>query len=114
MTDKKTEKPIFLVDTSVLIGMIKGDEDSKSKELMNKLKQFKDEGKDIQVITPLSCLLRAIWLSEPDIPIKNLQKIISFCKIMPSFSDFKVEKDVFDETIKIAGIFSGASKNKRK
>jgi len=77
------------------------------RDLLNKLKQLKDDGKEVIAITPLSSLLRAIWISEPDITINNLQKILSFLKIVPSYSDFKNEKEVTNEIIEIAGRFSG-------
>ena len=113
MTEKditKMEGILFLIDNSALRDMINGDEKSKGKELLNKLKQMKDEGKEVNAVTPLSCLLRAIWTAEPTSTINDLQKLLSFLEIRPSFSNFKNEKEVTDEVLMIAQNLSGKKK----
>ena len=65
-------------------------------------------GKDIKIpmITTMANLLRAIYLSDENTNIKQLKKIIEITKVFPSFADFRDEKKVIEETIKVANALS--------
>ena len=98
-------QPLFIIDTSVLKNMFEGEENAN--KLMNKFKELKYANKDVKAITTMSCLLRAIFLSDSEIKIKEIQKTLNFIVVHPSFADFKNEKAVIDEVLKLASILSG-------
>jgi len=108
-TTKKIEdkKAAFLIDSSVLINMFEGKNIGKAGEVLTKLKQMTDSGMEVKTITPMSSFLRAIYLSEPTIQIRDIQKTLSFLEIMPGFADFKNEKAVMEEVIRVAHLMSG-------
>lgn len=103
------KKPGFLIAGDILQKMFEGKKD-KSKEVMEIMKRVNDSGKEVIVKTPMSHFLRAIWLSDPKTPIQNIQKVLSFTEIIPSFANFKNEKECVDEVIMIAKIFGGKLK----
>jgi hypothetical protein len=106
MDEKKTnKKPVFLIDASTLQLMFEESKNEKSVELMSKLKEIKDGGKPLDVIIPMNQLLRAIWLSNPEAKIKNIQKVLSFSEIIPTREDFKKEQEVMEETLKLLGSY---------
>ncbi len=96
--------PCFFIDTSVLKQMFEGKNEGEAKKLNIMMKKLKDDGKDINAKTSMSCFLRAIFLAEGNPNIQEIQKTLSFLQVMPSFADFRNGKAVMDETIKMVGI----------
>lgn len=96
----------MIADSFVLQSMIEGK--GKSKELLEKMKMINDMGKDLILATPLCALQRAIYLTKPETDMKNLQKLISFLKIVqsPEEVNFTDEKAVTEMILKVAKIFS--------
>lgn len=105
------EVPVFFIDSSALKDIFNGKNEGRSKELLEKLKEMQNKGIKIKAVTSLSNFLRAIWVADPDAKINDIQKTLSFLEIGFSMSDFKNEKDVLNETIKIVQAISGGSKN---
>jgi hypothetical protein len=99
------EIPNFFIDWSALKGMFAGE--GSGGELLKKIKDMKNKGIDIKVTTTLSNFLRAIWLSNPEIKIQDIQKTMSFLEIGFSMADFKNEKDVLEETLRIVQAMQG-------
>ncbi len=110
MKKEEIKKPVILIAEDVLKKMFEGDSEGKAKELMIKIKKIKDSGRNIIVKTPMSHFLRALFLSDPKTPIQNIQKVLSFIDVLPSFADFKNKKQCIDEIILIAKISSGEKK----
>lgn len=107
--DKETN---ILMDESVLKDMFEGkNKDNRAEELMFMMKKVNDGGGKLDVKVPMSHFLRAIFLSEPNTPIKNIQKVLSFTEVIPSFADFKDKKACMDEIIMIAKAIRGEKKN---
>ena len=106
----KKEKPGFLIAEDVLKDMFEGKEEGKSKEVMQMLKKIKDSGENLIIKTPMSHFLRALFLSDPNLPIKNIQKVLSFTQVMPSFANFKNKQECMDELIMIVKVISGYKK----
>lgn len=103
----KDKKAAFLIDSSVLQNMFEGKNEGKAGEVLQKLKTMKDNGMEVKTITPMSSFLRAIFLSDPKVTINDIQKTMSFLDIMPSLADFKDEKAVLKEVIRVAKMMSG-------
>ncbi len=103
----KNNKPLILISEDVLKGMFEGSKKGKAKELLDMMKRIKDGGGDMIVRTPMSHFLRALWLCDPKTRIQNIQKVLSFTQIIPSFADFKNEKQCVDELLIIAKVYSG-------
>ena len=97
----------IFIDCSALKEMFNGDNKGKSSELLKKLKEMKDKGMDIGVTTTMSNFLRAIWLANPEVKIQDIQKTLTFLDIGFSMADFKNEKDVLEETLRIVQAISG-------
>ena len=108
------KKKVFLVAEDVLKQMFEGKSEGKAKELMKLMKKIKDGGGDLIVKTPMSHFLRALFLSDPKLPIQNIQKVLSFTQVLPSFANFKDEKQCRNEIIMIAGAMSGKKENGHK
>lgn len=111
---KIDENTNILIDESVLKKMFEGSEEDKAKPLMMMMKQMNDEGKKLIVKVPMSHFLRAIFFADPNMPIKNIQKVLSFAKIIPSFADFKNKEECTKEILMIADMMSkrgGKKKN---
>lgn len=105
---KDTDFPMAIfIDCSAMKDIFNGENKGKSKELLGKLKEMNDSGVKIKVVTSMSNFLRAIWLSNPEAKIQDIQKTLSFLDIGFSIADFKNEKDVLEETIKIVQSISG-------
>lgn len=98
--------PVFFIDSSVLQPMFEGKNDSNANELTKKLKEMQDGGMKIKCITTKSCFLRAIWLMESNANVQNIQRVLSFLEVMPSFSDFKNEEAVRNEVLLFAKTLS--------
>jgi hypothetical protein len=89
--------PAFVIDSSALKDMFEG---KKGGELLNKLNELKNSGKNIKAFTPLSSFLRAIYLADPETKIQSIQKALNFLEIDFSRADFKNEEATRDEIIK--------------
>lgn len=100
----KNEKLAFIIAEDVLKQMFEGNTKGKAKQVLDMMKKIKDGGEEIIVRTPMSHFLRAIWLSDPKSKIQDIQKVLSFTKVIPSFADFKSEKSCRDELIMMAKI----------
>lgn len=107
--DLKRE-PVFLIDYSALSGMFNGENKEHSNDFLMKMKEMNDKGMEVKAVTTLSNFLRAIWISNPKATIQNIQKTLSFLNITFSFSDFRREKDVINETIEVAKMISERGK----
>lgn len=101
-----TEKLGVLVDSSALKDMFEGGntKENSSYKLMQKMKENHELELPMNIITPMSHFLRAIFLSDPKTPIENIQKVLSFIDVRPSFADFKDKDDCMNEIISIAKI----------
>jgi len=99
--------PAFILDHSALKDIFEGKNKGNSNDLLKKMKEMHDGGMKITAITTLAAFLRAIYLSESKVEIGKIQKTLSFLQVVPSFADFKNEKAVRDEIIKVARIMSG-------
>jgi len=100
----------MLIDSSVLQNMFEGKNEGKAGEVQDLLKKMKDSGaKEIKCVTPMSSFLRAIFLANSNVTIKEIQRTLSYLKIMPSFADFKDEKAVTNEVILAAKAMNGES-----
>lgn len=96
----------MLIDESVLTPMFKGTnvKGTRAKDLMDKMKKINDMGgrEKLRVLTPMSHFLRALFLADPETPIKNIQKVLSFATILPSFADFKDKEACMQEMVLMA------------
>ena len=106
--------PNFVIDDSALKDIFEGNDKGSSNKLLMKLKEMDDSGMKITAITTLSAFLRAIYLSDPKVKINKIQKTLSFLQVVPSFADFKIEKEVREEIIKFAHIMSGSRNESKK
>ena len=100
--NKKKEIMVVVIDASALKDFFEGKNKGKSKELMKLIKELKEKGSDMKIITPISSFLRAIWLSDPNVKINNIQKTLSFLEVHPCIIDFKVKDKVQNEIIHLA------------
>lgn len=107
----KKQNPVFLIDWSATRDIIEGKKKT-SKDILSKMVQMKKEGKPMNFITPLSNLLRAIHVANPETKIKDLQKLIDCVNIDYSLVDFRDEKAVQSEILRIATIASGGKSEK--
>lgn len=98
----------FFVDHLALKAMFEGK--GKGKEILKEINDLKYKGVDISVSTTMSCFLRALFLADPKLKIGTIQKTLNFLKVGPSFADFKSEKQVTDEIMKVVRI-NGRRKN---
>ena len=116
MEDKKIPKDTLvnsriLIDCSALKDMFNGEEGNKSKELLKLMKDLNDGGKRLDVFTTSASFQRAIFLSNPDVKIQNIQKVLTFLEVAPSLADFKNEKAVTDEIIRFVKVMSRGSQD---
>jgi hypothetical protein len=109
--EDKIERVAFLIDNSALISIFEGK--NKGKELLDKLNDMKYKGRTVKAVTPLASFLRAIYLADPETKISSIQKTLNFLDVVPSFADFRDEKAVMEEIIRVAQLISG-SKNKEE
>lgn len=106
MVEEIKKIPVFIIDDSVLKDMFEGKNQGKSDDLLKKLKKSNDEQKDFGAFTTSSSFFRAIFLSDPELKIVNIQKILSFVTITPSFADPKDGKAVTKELLILANKIS--------
>ncbi len=110
------EKVSMFLAHDVIKDIIEGKNKGKSKELSILMKRMDDDKKtnsknQMEFVTNTTNLFRAIWLANPDSNINQLQKLLSYTKIIPvGFADFKNEKEVIEETIRIVKTLSKPSK----
>lgn len=99
---------MVFVATDVIQKMFEGEntKGTPAVELMKKMKVIKDMGGKMEVKTTLSHFLRAIYMLDPDTPVKNIQKVLSFTTVIPSFADFKNEKECIKEFMIIAKVMA--------
>lgn len=98
--------PCFVIDTSVLKNMFDGSEDSDGKKMLKKLKEIKDSGKNLFAFATKSCFLRAIYLSDPETSINNIQKTLGFLKVVNDDINFMDEKAVLNGVLTLANSLS--------
>lgn len=105
------KNPLFMVDDSVLTSMIEGKKDDKSKatKLLFMLSEMKKKKVPYKAITPIASLLRAIWKADSKVKIEHLQNVLEMIEVMPNLVDYKDEKAVMNDIIKMANFFSGGS-----
>jgi len=101
MTD---EFPSIIIDYSALKDLFEGTK--AGKEIVRKLKERKDLGKPVVVVTTIANFLRAVWLADPEVKINDIQKTLSFLTVMNSGANFMDEQAVINEIIKIAETIS--------
>ena len=107
-TDKKPVGRLgFLLAEDVLRDMFEGKNRAKGQKMMKMFKKMNDGGAKFIVKAPMSHFLRAIWLSNPETPIKNIQKVLSFTEVVPKIADFKSEKECMDEILMIDKLMGG-------
>ncbi len=99
------KKVRFLIDESALRCIFEKKE--KGGELSKMLKQLKDSNsKEVSGVTPMSSFLRAIFLTDPNVKISEVQKALVYLHVVPSLADFKSEEAVRKEVIKFAEVMS--------
>lgn len=94
-------KEVFFLDHTSLQAMFEGNK--VGKEMTKKMNEIKYAGKELCVITTKSCFLRALFISKSEVTIHEVQKVLNILDVGPSKSDFKDEKAVTDEILKIVG-----------
>lgn len=104
--DKKI--PLFIIDSSALKDMFEGKESGD--KLLKKFNDMKYKGSPIKAHTPLASFLRAIYLTDPETKISVVQKTLNFLEIGFSYADFRDEKAVTEEILKIADMASKLGK----
>ncbi len=102
---------VFLAH-DVIQDIIEGKNKGRSKELSILMRRVDDDKEtnsknQMQFVTNTSNIFRAIWLANPDSNINQLQKLLSYTRIIPvGFADFKNEKEVIKETVRIVKTLS--------
>ena len=71
----KKEQLAVMIDTFVLKRMFEGKNEGKVGELLKKMKQMKDEGIKMKVLSTQASFARAIYLADPKTSINNIQKV---------------------------------------
>jgi len=100
-----------IIEASSIKLMIEG----KEKDLTKKMKYIKDAGEKLEVIIPISHLLRGIWTANPTSNIQNLQKILSFSKIAYDLhANFKNEEETTNELLNLMKYMGQAQKLRKK
>lgn len=97
----------MVIDWSTLKEMFEGDNKGKAKEVNELLARMKGHGAEIRVLVPMSHFLRALYLMNPKKNVREIQKLLEYAEVVPSFANFKDEKACMDEIINIAKIASG-------
>lgn len=98
------DKPVFVIDASVLKHMIEGNNENKSKEMLDLITKIKKKGGDIKTVSTASSLLYAIYTANPETKLKDVQKTMKILKVMAMspFVEFKTEKDAIESVVKLA------------
>ena len=105
------ESPVFFIDHSALQSMFEGKKSGD--KLVKKLYDLKNSGVEVIAYTSLSCFLRAIYLSDSNTSVNAIQKVLTFLRIGFSLADFKNEKAVIDEVLKIVDSISKRKENEK-
>lgn len=93
----------MFIAPDILEKFFNGDtEDKNAKKMLDMLTTRGDKDTGIDFVTSQSAFLQAIWKTEHNKPIQNIQKALTFLQIIPSFANFKNEEDVRNEIIKMA------------
>lgn len=98
-------QPLFVIDTSLLKDIFEGEKNGKN--LLDKFNELKYANKNPRAITTMSCFLRAIFLSDSEVKIKDIQKTLNFLEIHPSFADFKNNELVLKEVLNLVKVLNG-------
>ena len=100
----------IVIDTGVLKDMFEdvNEPDKPAAEIRKKLKEMSEKNMPAKALTPLSNFLRAIFLMDPETPVKHIQNVLSFLTVLPSMGDFKQEKNCIEDIIFLAKIIGGA------
>lgn len=101
--------PAVMIDCSALKDIFEGK--NSGSELLKKFSELNEKGIKIKVVTPMASFLRALYLTDSDTKIQSIQKTLNFLEIGYSTADFRVEKEVTDEIIKIINLMSKFGKN---
>ena len=96
--------PTFFIDHSALKNMFEGVESGD--KLLRQMYDMKNQGIPVDARTTMSCFLRALYLTDPKVNINSIQKVLNFLNVIPSFADFKNDKAVINEILKIVGSVS--------
>ena len=103
MTEEANDKfPLFLIDHTVLLQMLEGDNKNRAIEMLDRITNMKKRNVPFKAITTLPCFLRAIWEAK-NLQVENLRKIIDPIQIISTGQvDYKSEKEVTEDIIKLA------------
>jgi len=108
MVDKKINNdlkcPLFIIASDVIRDVLNGK--AVNNKLFGKMLELKQNLKPFVAVTTLSSLKRGIYLANKNSTIQNLQVLFEVVEIYPSLSNYKDEKAVIDETVKLANMMS--------
>jgi hypothetical protein len=113
----KPSTSIFIIDSTVMKSMIEGKNDNKAVEVLQRLNELKKMKVPCGAMTTLSSLLHAIWISDDNAKISNLKKMLETITIVAlgnDHLDYKDEKKVIENIIKLAAIISPRKKSEEK
>lgn len=109
---KSKQKPLFVIDSSVLKGIFENED--KSVKMLDMLAKLKVEQVDYEAVTTLSSFLNALWQMDIDkVKVKNIQNIIDIIKIgfmsrgEFSFFEYKNKKKVLKEIVELTKKMGG-------
>ncbi len=107
----KKQIPLFIIDESVLVQMIEGDNTQKSIEVLRTISEMKKKVLPFKACTTWVCFLRAIWKAEPKESISKIQEVMETIQIVTTpEQNYKDEEKVRDDLIKFANFMSGGKK----
>lgn len=104
--EERNKMPLFIIDSSVLSKMIEGSNDGKAKEMMEMLSKMKVAGMPFKALTTLSSLHNAIWKADGNCKLEGLHNVMNTIEILPDKADYKNDKAVMNNIIKIANVLS--------
>lgn len=99
--EAKKPMPLFIFDFGVLQQVFEGDNSKKALDLIIKIKDLKKMGAPMVSVTTLSNFLRALYLAKK-VDADKLKDVLDSLNVIPSTADFKNEKAVIEDTIKLA------------
>ena len=68
--------PLFIIDESVLVSMMEGDNTKRSIEVLRIISEMKKKKLPFKAVTTFACFLRAIWRTDPKKSITKLQEVM--------------------------------------
>ena len=104
---EKLKMPLFIIDSSVLSKMIAKSNDDKAIDVLLKIGEMNIAGIPFKALTPLSSLLNAIWKTDGDAKLEVLHNVLDIVDVVPDKCDYKNDKEVMDNILKIANAISG-------